>query len=64
MRAPNHPLVRVRAAGPAGQRHIQLDVAQESAHLSYSEALRLHTDLETILVALGCLAPRELPHVL
>lgn len=58
--ARRHPLVRAVRA-PGGGTTIRLDVAQESAYLSVSEALSLLGDLEKLLVPLGFLPPREDP---
>lgn len=52
----NHPLVRVRETAT---RSIALDVGTESVVLVPTEALRLHSDLEHLLVVLGLLAPAQ-----
>lgn len=54
----NHPLVRVTQAAPAAGA-LRLDVGNQSAFLSGEEALRLHADLEKLLVLRGLLPARE-----
>lgn len=55
----NHPLVRVSQAAPVAGAAVRLDVGNQSAFMSGEEALRLHADLERILVLRGLKEPSD-----